>query len=805
MERTDALGMLPSAHATALRLRAAGQPAEVIATALGIEVEGVDPLLAVAAAKLDRVESPGALVSAPADPDVVDALAITPPFDRLDRATLGRLAGDLHVLTLDAGETLLRQDDSTDDLYVVLEGRLRGSLRDARGVDHDLGTLTAGAVVGEMAASSGGLRASTIVAETAVRLVGLSSVAFGRLVEEQPAVGAVVTEEAARRLRHAQLVDHLTAVFPDMDPEGLAEIERAVEWVTLDAGEVLFRQGDTGDAAYLVVSGRLRVAVADRDGSERVAADVGRGELVGEMALVDDSPRNATVYAARDTDLARVPGEVLLDLIHRYPRAMLFVARTVIDRARRPSVGPRRERSAEVSIALVAAHPTIDLAALASRLSSELGRLGRVARLSSDSVDRELGRVGVSQSRRGEPGEIRLAQWLHAVEADHDLLLYVADSDWTSWTRRCARQADHVVVVGDATADPRRTIVEDRLQELLGGRREPRESLLLVHPPGTAHPSGTPRWLEVRSVDDVYHMRWDRDSDIARLGRLLAGQAVGLVLSGGGARGFAHIGVVRALHEAGIAIDAVAGTSVGMAMGTIIAMDPEDDDQLAALATEAFTSVRDHTLPAVAVLKGARIATSAWRLHEGRDLSDLWLPFLGISTNLTTSRVAVHRRGDICAAIRASVAIPGIIPPVVFGDDIHVDGGVLNNLPVDELRRRMPTSTIVAVDVAARRGPRASGPVGLSVSGWQVLLDRVRGRRSPVPSLSDTMLLAMLAGANQSRDRTVEEGLADLYLQLELPRCGLLEFGAAPAIMAAGHEAAVEPIATWLRERAAAA
>lgn len=818
MERTDGLARLPAAHATALRLHEAGQPDEVIATALGIEVEGVAPLLAVAAAKLDHIDhrtsddlgllepATGCALAPPVPTgtgdDVVDQLAVTPPFDRLHRASLVRLAAELRTITLQAGDTLLRQHDSSDELYVILEGALRATLRDEAGIDHDLGTLSVGAVVGEMVVMSGGSRASTLVAETAVRLVGLSAVAFGRLIEANPSLGTAMAEETARRLHHAQLVGHLTSLFPDMDPTGLAEVGLAVDWVTLEAGDVLFGEGDVGDAAYLVVSGRLRVVIAGPDGVDDVVADIGRGELVGEMALIKDAPRNATVYAARDTDLARLPRAAFLDLIDRYPRAMLFVARTVIDRVRAPAQAARRVASAEVSIALVAAHDTIDLGRLAEGLASELGRLGRLRHLSSASVDRDLGRSGLSQSHSGEPGGVRLAQWLHAIEADHDLLLYEADRDWTPWTRRCLRQADHVVVVADATADPRRTDVEDRIREVLGGRREPRESLLLVHPARTAHPTGTPLWLESRDVENVYHLRWERDSDLARLGRLLAGRAVGLTLSGGGARGFAHIGVVRALHDAGIPVDAIAGSSVGMALGTIIAMDHEDDAALATMATEAFASVRDHTFPAIAVLKGARIVESARRIHGDRDLSDLWLPFLGISTNLTTSRVATHRRGDICAALRASVAIPGVLPPIVYGEEIHVDGGVLNNLPVDELRRRLPTSTIVAVDVAPRRGPRARGHVGLSVSGWGVARDRLRRRRPPLPGLATTMMLAMLAGANQARDRTVDAGLADLYLRLDLPRCGLLEFDAAETIMAAGYEAAVEPIAQWLREGA---
>jgi predicted acylesterase/phospholipase RssA len=273
-----------------------------------------------------------------------------------------------------------------------------------------------------------------------------------------------------------------------------------------------------------------------------------------------------------------------------------------------------------------------------------------------------------------------------------------------------------------------------------------------------------------------------------------------LVLSGGGARGFAHIGVYRALVEAGIPIDAVGGCSMGAPLaGGIARQFPLD--RLEVEVQRLFHRLLDYTLPIVSLVKGARISKSINDSFGGWDIEDLWLPYYCVSTNLTQSTLEVHRRGDMVRAVRASVAIPGILPPVAMGDDLLVDGGVLNNLPFEPMRSDGRIDTVIAVDVAPARGPRAKADFGLSVSGLRALSASVRRAPSEYPSVSAVLLRSMLAGSVHNQKVSLRGDAVDLLVSLDLPGVSLLDFERVEEIAAEGYQASVDVVAEWASSR----
>ncbi|MGB9344790.1 MAG: patatin-like phospholipase family protein, partial [Ilumatobacteraceae bacterium] len=274
-----------------------------------------------------------------------------------------------------------------------------------------------------------------------------------------------------------------------------------------------------------------------------------------------------------------------------------------------------------------------------------------------------------------------------------------------------------------------------------------------------------------------------------------------LVLSGGGARGFAHLGVLRALREQGIPVDEVAGCSMGTVVAAAIALGL-DGDELMERAEQQFHRLLDYTLPIVSLVKGARITRNIDETFGTWDIEDLWLPFYCVSTNLTKSRLEVHRRGSTALAIRASVAIPGVLPPVPYQGDLLVDGGVLNNLPFEVMRDNSTIETIVAVDVAPDQGPRARSDYGMSVSGFQALGASLRRTKSHYPSVTSVLLRSMLTGAVRNQKASMQDGSVDLLLTLHLPGVGLLEFDRSQEVADAGYEASKATIDHWVASRA---
>jgi hypothetical protein len=267
-----------------------------------------------------------------------------------------------------------------------------------------------------------------------------------------------------------------------------------------------------------VLDGALRAAVPDAEGGERVVAEFRRGGTVGELALVTGAARTATVYAVRDSDLARIPRDGFLELIERRPQAALKVARSVCQRGdTQADAAAERRRSAGGTIGLLASGPTAPLDELARELVARLAPHGGALLLTSAAVDAALGRAGIAQAAESDPSHLRFTQWIFEQEETHRYVLLVADPAWTRWSERCARSTDQLVTIADATASPELGELEARLTSSLLAGRDPQRSLVLVHPPAIARPVATSRWLRERNVDDVYHLRRGREDDLGRL------------------------------------------------------------------------------------------------------------------------------------------------------------------------------------------------------------------------------------------------------------------------------------------------
>ena len=768
-------------------------------------------------------------------------LAVAAPFAGASPETIEAVAAHARELRLAANEVLLAEGDEFGGLYVLIEGRLQ-VLTGQQGEDaHKLAMLDAGAVLGEIAALAGGRREATVVAHSAAVVVAIEPAGVELLLERKPEVARSLADLAMVRLHEAELARQLQDLFPDVDETTRKALLAGVDWVRLAAGEPLVRRGDPADAAYVVVYGRLRVVDdAAEDGNPGRAAngtrgvgatrgvrasrpgdlaalgepsaEVGAGELVGESALLDDGVRNATLVAIRETRAARLSREHLLQALAGRPAALLGIARTALRRAaefRGARGGTRR------CVALVAVSPQVDLPQVARRTLACLAPTDSATLLTAGDADAALGRPGLAAAEPEGPAAYRLAQWLQKQEQRHQTLLLHADGAHPAWHDVALQHADHVVLVADASADPAPTAAEGRVRSVLSARQGTRddhtltrESLVLVHPdrgPGAEAPHGSARWGRVRSVDAILHIRRGHRGDLARLARWLAERPIAVVLSGGGARGFAHLGAVRALEDAGVPIDLLGGTSIGAAMATFVALGHPADERLAR-AKATLQGMMDWTPPVAALVKGARMTALAERQVAGRDIEDLWLPWFAVSTNVSRADLAVHRHGPLLKALRASTAIPGVVPPVVYGDELHVDGGVLDNLPIRTMRQLNPRGPVVAVDVAETEGLHAPDDLGLSMSGWGLLARRLLpGVRSPrVPTLATTLTRSMLAGSSRERELAVAEGHCDLYLRLDLPRCGLLDFNEADRLEEAGYRAAAPRARQWAKELTAA-
>jgi NTE family protein len=463
-------------------------------------------------------------------------------------------------------------------------------------------------------------------------------------------------------------------IFRGLDRETLSAIAAELEWLSLPGGATLFGAGEAPDSMYIVVAGCLGAYSPSQPG--QLLSRIPAGETVGEMGLLSGHVRSASVRALRDSDLARLPREAFDRVIAQHPQAVLRLAQLVVGRMesagqRAPGGGPRTYTLLPQSI-------EVDVGGFATDLVAALAALGRTE---------------LVWSVRGAD---HTSAWFHRIESANDFVVYVADPEPTTWTKLCVRQADALLMIAraDAPAAPWPVMPSD---QQIGAAA--RAELVLLHDERVLE-GAAKRWTAI--VPGIAHHHVRSADDVARVARLLTGKAIGLVLSGGGARGFAHIGVVRALREAGLPIDLVGGTSMGAIMGAGVAAGWSYEQMLERFhrCFVATNPLSDYTLPVVSLVAGRKVSRLLRAEFGEVAIEDLPLPFYAVSANLTTGKGHVHRDGALWRWLRASVAIPGVLPPVFNQGDVHVDGGAINNLPVDVMRAQN-RGTVIGVDVGS--------------------------------------------------------------------------------------------------------
>jgi len=320
--------------------------------------------------------------------------------------------------------------------------------------------------------------------------------------------------------------------FAALNPATLNELQFELELVRLPGGEILFHAGAAGDSMYVVLSGRLRVSVERSDGSEEIIREIGRGESVGELALLTGEARSATIRAIRDSELAMLSRSAFERAIKSDPTLIRQLAVQLAARQRQgadAATAPSNVRT----IAVLPLDSSQEAAAFAGLLEQALARLGPTLRVDQETINR-MGGVNLANST--EAGAHELTERLDALEINQRTVVYQAAADLTPWTQRCVRQADLILLVGRAEAIPPNAALEQLQNYFASCAITARIELVLLH--GREFDAGLPMapWLAALRAAAHHHLVPSLAEDVARLARLVTGNAIGLVLSGGGAR-----------------------------------------------------------------------------------------------------------------------------------------------------------------------------------------------------------------------------------------------------------------------------
>jgi NTE family protein len=533
-------------------------------------------------------------------------------------------------------------------------------------------------------------------------------------------------------------------------------------WFSLPGGAPLYEVGEEADHFFLLRAGRLG-AFRHEEGHETQFLGVIRpGEPAGEMALIAGSPHSATVTALRDSEVLSLSRDEFFRSVETDPEVMTELARLMILRTRQSAAGGVMGEPSVYGFIGVA--PLVQTRPLVADLAARIGRLGYRATV-----------VGAEALQAP-------TEWFSNVERDHDFVLYVAEADEIGWKALVARQGDRLFRVARCADKPPPALPETVIEPL---QAQQLVDLVLLHPAGMPAPQGSEDWIATMQPARLFHVRAGSSADADRLARVLTGQSVGLVLSGGGARAYAHIGAIRALHERGVPIDFVGGVSMGAIIAAGLAMG-WDDPELEMRIRKAFVEsspLDDIALPMIAMTHGEKVRDRLAEHFDDRMIADLWLPFFCLSTNLTTGAYQLHKSGLVREALRASISLPGVLPPVTAGKNVLVDGAVLKNYPADVMRA-IQLGPIVGVDVGRGRSIEAEDVQPLSVWRWLLSGD---WRRGP-PIVSVLMRSATVRGGPEVAQ---SHAVTDVLVQPEVDDIEIRDWKAFQPGVAAGYTATI--------------
>lgn len=600
---------------------------------------------------------------------------------------------------------------------------------------------------------------------------------------------AALTRYCESRMHYVRTCQKLIASFhrayQQVSASFLEDIIREGQFLTLMEGEKLFEQGDSAQVMYFLLSGKIDVYVGAKEKITRVG-QIFQGEPFGEMSLFTGESRSATLVAARPCQLLSLNRRNFDRLTQQYPQLSTYIVNSLITRIKKQNERIRQKYQPVNRLLLFSSEPRF-------RENEEA-----ITQLLQYEKENLITEGQVAQALGCEPGDTfphsRVSDYLDGVEQQSQRNFFRARLDQVEWVKLCLERSDEVWLVLDELSDRRRVIALLEPFKSSFAWNKQRRVLVLAHP-GNGVIRNTHSWLDLIQPDQHLHFSPGSLKSEKRLIRFLTDASVGLVLGGGGARGFAQAGVLRAFEEAGIPVDWVGGTSIGSILGGWLAKGWSSEEIVEAIR-RFFVKVNplgDYTLPMISLSRSQRLDNLLQQGLGHELIEDLPTTFFCVSSDMSLAEEYHHEAGVLWRAVRASISIPGIIAPVIDQGHYLVDGGLLNNLPCDLMRDRN-RGPVIAVDVSPHEAFLTQ--LRRIPSPWRLLKNKLFGIPQPgVPMILETILRSSLL-ASVKRQKT-NRALVDLYIQPEVNGIGMLEFKKMDKIVEAGYLSGLEMLSRW--------
>ncbi|RXK58098.1 cyclic nucleotide-binding domain-containing protein [Lacibacter luteus] len=549
----------------------------------------------------------------------------------------------------------------------------------------------------------------------------------------------------------------LRRLFGEMNDEQLETILSFTNILEFKTGEYVFQQGGRGHSFYIVLSGRFR-AMQKKEEGIFILGDISAGEPIGEISLFTREPHSASVMALRKSSLLQLDDAAYLQLVQQFPSFANSITRFIIERLKRNAHQTKMD-AAPKNIAVVNLQPSNDVSEYTAAIEQQLLTMGFAINI----YDHQSYTEDDTHSRFDD------------MEKYAGLNFLVCDIEHPGWARQCIAYCDLVIIATDFKAESPLYSIEKELGLYSGNELNRKMYLLLLHEEDAALPYDTGRWLKDRPVALHLHLRKRNAADTRRFCRIITHQAVGLVLGGGGARGFAHIGAARALMEQGIEFDFIGGTSAGAVYGAGLSYFDFNYEQIQSVckkAGESKLTSNDLTLPVVSLMSGKKIRKFLSEMYSDSHLEDLWVNTYCVSTDFSNATLKVHESGLTSQQVAASMAIPGVFPPVIINRHLHIDGGVIDNLPVEAMYKK-PVRHIIAVSLSAEDSPEIDLPE--IPSSWNLFWNKLTNADGhQLPGLSSILVNSITINSRHRQESSKPH--VSVFLELDLKEFKFLDW-----------------------------
>ncbi len=559
----------------------------------------------------------------------------------------------------------------------------------------------------------------------------------------------------------------LKNLIGEMDETEFLQYKKQLSIIELNRGETLFNQNDEADSIYILLSGKLEVLINDGDNIEKRIGFVYRTETVGEMAMLTEGLRSATVRSFRNSILAKMSNLNFMELCYSKPNFAINVSRFIVKRLEN-TIQAKKSRLKYSNISIFDA----------GNNAKTSGCIDALIRLYKDKNNfltigkKEIIEIIGENENDKRINLLKIAHFINEQEIKNINIIFDLRLIDSEIIIQLLDYSDSLLLFYDASKEfnfSDLNNINQFCEHAIGKIKH-----IICHRSDLFLPSNTISFLANLKKGEHTHIRENNHSDILRIFKNINGKSIGLVLGGGGAKGIAHLGVLKALSEAKIHIDYIAGTSIGAIYAGAYAMYQDykavyeiSQKTIAENPTDAFNF---NLLPRFSLYSDRKINRQLSSVFKDCDFEDLWLPFFCISSNITVPEMTVHETGNLKNAIRASMSVPGLLKPIIINNNLHVDGGVFNNIPIDVMLEKNSGHIIASrVDVEEKN------------------------KQVKLPGLISTIVKSAIA--NSDRNSNKLEAFVDLLFQPNVAHFGLLKWNAHEKIFDLGYQHALKTLA----------